>query len=358
MQDLDDPLRELVDFFQQISKETDKDYTARLSKLQRLMHNGQEALITLNKDEVDWAGKIAWRNSEKCIGRLPWKSLKCFDAQSTLSSRELFQKCLEHIDYSTNKGRIIPTMTFFAHHKSSQGFQILNEQLVRYAGYKTGKKAFIGDPAQVQFTELAVSLGWKPPRHLTSFDLLPIIIRNPDYSLQWFEIPKDLVLEVQICHPDYQSLEQLGLKWHALPAISNKYCDAAGLKFPCVFSGYYMVTEIASRNFLDVSRYNLLIPVANALSISIQDPFWKDQVMIEMNRAVFHSFREAGVTIVDHHTASAQFMKHLEKEECKFRKVVGDWSWLVPPTSGSLCPVFHRYYSTEQRKPRFSNLKL
>ncbi|MFD1047899.1 nitric oxide synthase oxygenase, partial [Kibdelosporangium lantanae] len=30
-----------------------------------------------------------------------------------------------------------------------------------------------------------------------------------------------------------------------------------------------------------------------------------------------------------------------------------DWSWIVPPLSGSQTPVFHRYYSTARLRPEF-----
>lgn len=30
-----------------------------------------------------------------------------------------------------------------------------------------------------------------------------------------------------------------------------------------------------------------------------------------------------------------------------------DWSWIVPPVSGSLTPVFHRYYDEADQRPNF-----
>jgi nitric-oxide synthase len=66
--------------------------------------------------------------------------------------------------------------------------------------------------------------------------------------------------------------------------------------------------------------------------------------MVELNVAVLHSFRAAGVRMVDHHSASDQFMTHIDREEKAGRAVNGDWSWLVPPISGSTTRVFHRYY--------------
>lgn len=50
----------------------------------------------------------------------------------------------------------------------------------------------------------------------------------------------------------------------------------------------------------------------------------------------------AKVTIVDHHAATASFMKHLENEQKARGGCPADWAWIVPPISGSLTPVFHQ----------------
>jgi nitric-oxide synthase len=132
--------------------------------------------------------------------------------------------------------------------------------------------------------------------------------------------------------------------------VSDRALVGGGHRFTAApFSGYYMGTEIASRNFGDEGRYNLLPLIAERMGIdsSNRSTLWKDRALVEINTAVLHFFREAGVAIVDHHTASAQFMKHVEKEEKCGRKVPGDWSWLVPPMSGSACPVFHHHALTQ-----------
>lgn len=43
--------------------------------------------------------------------------------------------------------------------------------------------------------------------------------------------------------------------------------------------------------------------------------FWKDIAFTEINLAILDSFQKAGVTLVDHHTASETFIKHLENEQ-------------------------------------------
>jgi nitric-oxide synthase len=72
-----------------------------------------------------------------------------------------------------------------------------------------------------------------------------------------------------------------------------------------------------------------------------------------VNRAVLHSFEQAGVTISDHHSETSRFLKHLAKEEKAGRTCPADWSWVVPPMSGALTPVYHRYYDTDHLKPEF-----
>lgn len=56
--------------------------------------------------------------------------------------------------------------------------------------------------------------------------------------------------------------------------------------------------------------------IATKMGLDTYTPIslWKDKALVEANVAVLHSFREKNVTIVDHHTASESFMKHLDNE--------------------------------------------
>lgn len=54
---------------------------------------------------------------------------------------------------------------------------------------------------------------------------------------------------------------------------------------------------------------------------------WKDDVQLQVHRAILHSFAKHSVSIVDHHTASNSF-KEFYKEEIKQRgKCSADWIW-------------------------------
>jgi len=308
-------------------------------------------------EELAFACRTAWRNNRRCIGRRFWESLEVIDARHLTSAADIFEACVAHLRRSTNAGRIQPLITVFAPSGGdTPGPRIHNYQLVRYAGYRAADGSVLGDPAEADFTARLIEAGWTPPRERTAFDLLPLLIETPEESPRLFPVPADAVLEVPISHPTLPWFSGLGLKWHALPAVCNLALEAAGVRYTAApFSGYYMVTEIAARNFGDPHRYNLLPVVADRLDPQLRshDPFWRDRALVELTAAVLHSFRRAGVTIVDHHTASRQFIEHHARETSAGRPVPGDWSWLVPPVSGSASPVFHRYYDPRRRLPDF-----
>ena len=125
------------------------------------------------------------------------------------------------------------------------------------------------------------------------------------------------------------------------------------------FNGWYMGTEIGARNFGDASRYNLLPVLAKRMGLDTRSErsLWIDRALLEMNVAVNYSFAMAKVTLIDHHMAAQHFMSHVEREEKAGREITGQWSWLVPPMSGSTTPVFHRGYRNTIIKPNFFDQK-
>jgi nitric-oxide synthase, bacterial len=105
--------------------------------------------------------------------------------------------------------------------------------------------------------------------------------------------------------------------------------DAGGIQYTAIpFNGWYMCTEIGARNFSDVNRYNLLPVVARKMGLDIGDDrtLWKDRAIVELTLAVLHSYELAGVTMMDHHSASRAFNKFEEIENAEGRIVHGNWS--------------------------------
>ena len=157
-------------------------------------------------------------------------------------------------------------------------------------------------------------------------------------------IPESLIREVELEHPDYPEFAGLGLRWYAVPILSDMLLEIGGVSYPAApFNGWYMETEIGTRNFGDKSRYNRLAEVADALGLdrSSNTTLWKDRALVELNRAVLYSFKRDGVSIVDHHTAADQFVLFQQQEGASGREVSARWSWLIPPMSPSATPIWH-----------------
>ena len=301
--------------------------------------------------ELTFGARVAWRNSARCIGRLYWRSLHLRDRRHVVAPDEVAAECVGHVDEATRRGRIRSTITVFAPDTpTSPGPRVWNEQLIRYAGYRTGGRV-LGDPRYVGFTDHARTLGWVPPSPMGRFDVLPLVVSgggsHAAQGPQIYDVPPASVLEVDLEHPDHRWFADLGLRWHALPVISNMRLDIGGVSYPAApFNGWYMATEIGARNLADAERYDMLGEVAGKMGLDTSNDrtMWRDRAAVELTLAVQHSFDVAGVSMADHHGESARFLRHLEREEQSGRKCPVDWSWIVPPISGGLTPVFHRYY--------------
>ncbi|MFC4031864.1 nitric oxide synthase oxygenase [Streptomyces polygonati] len=305
--------------------------------------------------ELAFGARVAWRNSNRCIGRLYWRSLQVRDLRHVRDAAGIAEECANHLRIATNGGRVRPLISVFAPDTPERpGPLIRSDQLVRYAGHRDPGGGVIGDPRNAVLTDLALRLGWTAGRR-TPFDVLPLIVEDGG-GPRVFPLPPDAVLEVPIDHPDRVWSKRWGLRWHAVPAVSDMCLEIGGIRYPAApFNGWYMGTEIGARNLADTDRYDLLPRVADSLGLDTgtERSLWRDRALVELNRAVLHSFDRAGVTITDHHSESRRFLQHLAREERKGRGVSADWSWIVPPMSGAATPVFHRTYDTTERSPAF-----
>ncbi|MER6794609.1 nitric oxide synthase oxygenase [Amycolatopsis mediterranei] len=298
--------------------------------------------------ELAYGARVAWRNSARCIGRLYWRSLRIRDRRRVTDPAAIAGECVAHLRQATRGGRIRPTITVFAPDTpDTPGPRIHNEQLIRYAGYRLEDGSVLGDPRYAEFTEQVRRLGWRPPERRGSFDVLPLLIEAAPGEPRLFTLPPDVVLEVPLTHPDHRWFAGLGLRWHAVPAISDMPLEIGGVTYPAApFNGWYLGTEIGARNLADEGRYDLLPVIAELMGLDTasERTLWRDRALVELTLAVQHSFDAAGVTMADHHTESHRFLSHLEREERAGRRCPAEWSWIVPPLSGGQTAVFHRYY--------------
>jgi nitric-oxide synthase len=293
-------------------------------------------------DELAFGARVAWRNHAGCIGRLFWKTLDVLDCRAVTDPDEMAGQVFAHLRHAHGDGRIRSTISIFAPVEGETlPAYFENRQIAQYAGYVDGRRV-VGDPLNVEFTRTAEALGWRPPEPRGRFDLLPLVIRTTSGQRRLYQLPAGLVREVEIVHPTLPGIGQLGLRWYAVPLVSDMILTIGGIDYPCApFNGFYMATEIASRDLVDPFRYDLMEPVRQAIGADAADPLWKDQVLTELNRAVLHSFNMAGVSICDHHLASSQYIEFAQAEHAMGRIPSGDWSWIVPPQAAAACPTFH-----------------
>ncbi len=300
-------------------------------------------------DELLAGARLAWRNHSRCVGRAIWRSLELRDARHVRTADDVAAECITHLKESTNGGKLRPTITVFAEPDNGPTISIVNRQLIGYAGYRRGDK-HTGDPANVELTDLAIELGW--PAGYGRFDVLPLIL-SVDGELSWYPVPENAVLRIALSHPDYPQIADLGLTWHANPAVSNMILASGGLRYPAApFTGWFVATEIGARDLVDHHRYDQLENVADAVSLSRgRNDLWRDRAMVILTEAVMHSFAQAGVTITDHHRVGRQFANFVNREENCGRDVPTDWSWVNPPMSASAVPTFHRLYDDPAPAP-------
>lgn len=308
-------------------------------------------------EELAFGARAAWRNHARCIGRLHWKSLEVRDLRAVTDPDEIAGCLLDHLGDAYNGGRIRSIISVFAPVKGAEiPAYVESEQLLRYAGYLGEEGRVLGDPRNIELTRTIEALGWERPETPGMFDMLPIVLRDGVGRRLIYEVPPDARPEVRVAHPDRPAFDALGLRWYAVPVVSGMILSIGGVDYPCApFNGYYMSTEIASRNFADENRYDLLATVARAIDDdpSADPPLWKDRALLELNRAVLHSFARDGVTMVDHHTASAQYMEFNQREKAAGRIPSAQWSWIVPPQASPACPVFHLPMTDQKMVPNF-----
>jgi nitric-oxide synthase len=298
--------------------------------------------------ELTFGARVAWRNSARCIGRLYWNSLRVRDRRHVTEPAQIAAEAIRHLRECTRDGEIRSTITVFAPDRPGRsGPRIHNEQLIRYAGRRTADGSVLGDPRYVSFTRRVGELGWHSAQPPGRFDVLPLLISGAgrDDQPELFDVPPDAVAQVPLRHPEYEWFAQLDLRWHAVPAISNMPLVIGGVRYPAApFNGWYLNTEIGARNLADADRYNMLPEIAAHLGLdtSSERTLWRDRALVELVRAVQFSFDSAGIRMTDHHTESRRFLDHVDREQRAGRRCPTDWTWIVPPMSGALTPVFHR----------------
>lgn len=55
---------------------------------------------------------MAWRNSNRCIGRLFWSKMHILDAREVNDEEGVYNALIHHIKYATNDGKLNQPLRF------------------------------------------------------------------------------------------------------------------------------------------------------------------------------------------------------------------------------------------------------
>jgi nitric-oxide synthase, bacterial len=250
--------------------------------------------------ELAFGARVALRDSGWCPADVPWRGLLVRDLREIRDNTEVATQCVQHLRAATNDGQVRPMVSVFAPDTPWRpGPRIRNDQLVRYAGY-TEPGGVLGDRRYVEFTNTVCRLGWRPPTGRTAFDKLPLVVQTAHEGISLHPLPRDVVREVPLEHPELSWFVDLGLRWPAVPVISSMRLVIGGITYPSApFNGVYICQAIGEDVLADESAYGLGRHVAErlGLDVSSERTLWRDRTVVELNRAVVHSFDAAGVTI-------------------------------------------------------------
>jgi len=325
------------------------DVTTRWNEIE--LEIQETGTYTHTKRELIFGCRVAWRNSNRCIGRHFWRTLHVNDARDCTSSEQALAHLKRHVNDAFNEGQIANVITVFPAWRPGipHPWRMLNHQLVRYAGFQNEDGSVLGDPDSVELTKYCLDQGWNPRK--SPWTPLPWVLLEDEKALlphDPFETDGLSPHEVAIVHPDFPQTSALGLRWYAVPILADMALKIGGIVYPLApFNGHYLSTEIAARNLVDPDRYNALESWARACGIDTESKrnLWKDEALVRLNQALVHSFDSAGVTVGDHHELGRAFEQWCQAEQKQGRDVPGDWSWLTPPMSGSLTPQYHRHFN-------------
>ena len=269
--------------------------------------------------ELAYGARVALRDSGWCTSGVPWRRLKVRDLRGLRNAAAVAAECVQHLRLSTNGGEIRPLVTVFAPDTpATPGPCIWNEQLVRYAGYRDANGRVVGDPRYADFTDAVTKMGWRPSTQRGRFDHLPLVVETTHEGPQLFTVPRDVIQEVPLEHPDLPWFVELGLRWHAVPVISNMRLCIGGITYPAApFNSWFVGAEIGTRSLADEGAYAVAREVATRLGLDTRTErtLWRDRATVELNRAVLHSFDAAQVTITDHHAEALHRLAWLRSRQ-------------------------------------------
>src|ERR1700722_5829417 len=148
------------------------------------------------EEELAFGARVAWRNHGRCIGRIYWESLEVIDCRGVTEPDAIMGRMGSHMREALGDGRIRSMISVFAPVRPNAiPAYIESGQLTQYAGYVQKDGSVVGDRQNVEFTRIAMSLGFRPPDQMGQFDLLPVLMRDRDDRRILLDLPRDFIRE-------------------------------------------------------------------------------------------------------------------------------------------------------------------
>jgi nitric-oxide synthase len=268
-----------------------------------------------NTEQLIVAARQAWASADKHMGRLRWRGLQVRDLRGVTDPDLVALGLAEHLRMATSNGRIRSVVTVL-----DPAVELLNDQLVGYAGYRQADGSMLGDPRHLDITERARRAGWPGGRIVDGgrllpgeFDVLPLLVRVGGGPVIAYDLPPSRVQEVLLQHPRYPWFAALGLRWYAVPAQARYRLHLTGaLAYPVAFSGFSAGFEMARRDLASPLRYDALPTIARCLGLDTTrpEPSWSEDARHVLDQAILYSFGRDG---------------------------------LLPPTASTRLEIHHRY---------------
>lgn len=307
-------------------------------------------------EELERRLKLAWLNSDRCIGRLFFNQLCVLDYREARTDEEIRDGLLTHLATAKNEPyrSIKPVASVF-----DPSVKIINSELLEYAGWQDGSEV-IGDRKNLQLTALAEANGWHPKRG--QYTLLPLMWHKGDGEMTVAPIPEQyngqsIRQEIELEHPDPSKtwLNDMRLRWFWGPFISDRRVFMDGQSYTAPFSGYYQHEEIA-RDLLEPSRYALLEKIGEQMcrgwDIDLQrSDGWKHEVATLVNTMVEYSYQRDRVQTVSSIASSKQFVRLMEDMRELDFPLPHDYGWIRSSMPAFQTEHYHHAYPVQNVDP-------
>ena len=186
--------------------------------------------------ELAFGAQVAWRNSSRCIGRLYWRSLRVRDRRDVARRRGHGRRggrapARGH-QRRAGSGRSSPSSP--RPRPAGRGPRIWNEQLIRYAGYRPAGRAGRRRPAQRRAHRGRAAASAGPAARAPRSTCCRWSIAGARATARGCSTcPTTRCWRCRWRHPDAPTgSPSLGLRWHAVPAISNMCLEIGGICYP------------------------------------------------------------------------------------------------------------------------------